>query len=175
MSEKTLPDLLRELALARQEYAVLTAQYDAAKAAFDSEYEALLTAIARAHDTIKWREADIRELAQPIAEATDAPPCPGLKVRHETVVSYEVPEPHTPFDKDAINELLVHYAVEHQWLSALTADRALVEKVLKAQPKEDLPPWARIVRRTVVTIDRDLRPLLATEEPDASDRQYTRE
>jgi hypothetical protein len=171
---RPLIDVIRTLARARHNAACARALVDALRQQWEENNAGYLDAATEAAATVRALEDQIRSRGAAIAEQTRQAPCPGTKVRNESVVQYYTYHPETgervDFETANQNRFLVTYAVNQGWLSLIKPDRGELEKVLKRLPESTRPPWAHVAWHTVVSIDSDLSPLLENESaPEGSE------
>ena len=168
--ERPLSEVVKALAITRLNLRAQKATLAALKEQWEADNAMLIAATTDCAQTVADLEADIRTRGAAIAEQTQRAPCPGTKVRSESIIVYRTRLPSgeiVRMDVAVRNQHIVDYLIDHGYTSMLKPDVTAFEKATRALPEDSRMPGAVVTWRTVVSIDSDLSPLLETEKESA--------
>ena len=168
--ERPLSEVVKALAITRLNLRAQKATLGLLKGRWEADNAMLIATTTSSAQTVAGLEADIRTRGAAIAEQTRQAPCPGTKVRNESIVVYRTRLPSgemVGMDIGARNQHIVDYLIDHGYTSMLKPDVAAFEKATRALPEDSRMSGAVVTWRTVVSIDSDLSPLLEAEKESA--------
>lgn len=130
---------VRRTAEARAGHAILKAELDRARAAFEQSYETLIARVIQVGGVVAAEEAALRELTlRRFEETGDKHPAPGVGIRLETVVDIPNPAAALEWAKTSGLALMVDLKALKQIAAATAIPCATVRQEPKATIATDL-------------------------------------